>query len=380
MRFFLKANFVLIKGVKRGAIYDLKKGDVYDVVPRSVKQLESIEQDEKFWRILVKEGLAIRVKNKPKIVISSPTPKLNFVWLEVNEDCNFKCIHCYGGWGKKRVEKKYKDVNWYKVIDFIKLQKCSQIQIIGGEPLLFPDLKNLIKYSKKVGIELVEVFTNGSLLNDEWLEFFKSMNVDLAISLHTVNDKKFKKITQSKFDVNLILSNIRKAKKIGLKLRVATVVMKQNQNDLVNIQKECPVKNLRFDVVRPSKDLKMGSLLPKKQIQSNLAFFTSPPMKTSKKDFELKKYFNSCWMGRMAITTNGDIIPCIFARTIVVGNINEDSLETAYEKLVEKYWSFNLDKVEKCAGCEYRYVCKNCRPLAMGYSGRLEAPNPYCKV
>jgi radical SAM protein with 4Fe4S-binding SPASM domain len=108
------------------------------------------------------------------------------------------------------------------------------------------------------------------------------------------------------------------------------------------------------------------------------ALRTKPSFSTSFSSFSLFSQFNSCWFGKMAVTADGDVIPCIFARNQVAGNVNKQPLKTIIKSMSDKFWKITLDKVEVCQDCEYRFACHNCRPLAEGRFKNLLANNPRC--
>jgi radical SAM protein with 4Fe4S-binding SPASM domain len=61
------------------------------------------------------------------------------------------------------------------------------------------------------------------------------------------------------------------------------------------------------------------------------------------------------------------VIPCIFARNQICGNVLQASLPAIVNgEKMQNCWHTTKDKVEKCQDCEYRYACGDCRPLAQG--------------
>jgi len=105
-----------------------------------------------------------------------------------------------------------------------------------------------------------------------------------------------------------------------------------------------------------------------------------PDFSTSKAEFLRNKYWNSCWAGKIAITSKGEVIPCIFGRNYVVANLAQgvDLEEAVFGDSLQKLWRITKDNIETCQACEYRYACHDCRPLAEGTNGDLYAKNPRC--
>ena len=90
-----------------------------------------------------------------------------------------------------------------------------------------------------------------------------------------------------------------------------------------------------------------------------------------------------CLLGKIAITDNGDVLPCIFSRNLTVGNVQETTIkEIMSGQKLKTVWKSTKDNVLVCQDCEYRYACFDCRPLSEGTSqGKgeyLTAPYPRC--
>ena len=90
------------------------------------------------------------------------------------------------------------------------------------------------------------------------------------------------------------------------------------------------------------------------------------------------KKYNSCWGTSLAFTADSKIRPCIHSLT-EIGSIDQDldNVEALIEQL-RPYWEYNKDKVARCRDCEFRYVCFDCREIALRNSGELDAHNPLC--
>jgi len=112
--------------------------------------------------------------------------KISKIWIFLTTDCNLKCSYCF-------VEKEKKSLNLASInniLDILFLSKGfhKKILIYGGEPLLEKTLlKQLVKLSKRKAVlfkKSIEfsIATNGILLDENILEFFKSNNIKVSIS------------------------------------------------------------------------------------------------------------------------------------------------------------------------------------------------------
>ena len=91
-------------------------------------------------------------------------------WLEITTCCNMTCPGCYRGCDAPNHQGETKTLNHIcaEILELKKLRNCSMISISGGEPLLHPDLLEIITFIKSQHMNPV-LFTNGVLLKEETL-------------------------------------------------------------------------------------------------------------------------------------------------------------------------------------------------------------------
>ena len=132
-----------------------------------------------------------------------------------------------------------------------------------------------------------------------------------------------------------------------------------------------------YDVIRPScaNTISSHTISDVEVLRSR--YNVKPIFRTSKEEFFSNYYFNSCWNGKLAITAKGDVIPCIFARDEVVGNVRKNSIDEIKKGIIEK-WSITKDKIDVCKDCEFRYCCHDCRPISKGINGDVLSKYPRC--
>src|SRR5690606_8329085 len=92
---------------------------------------------------------------------------LNFLWLEITPKCNLNCVHCYAeSTPFNPLESKMKYNDWCDVLNEAYNLGCRQMQFIGGEPTIHPDLIKMIEIAKTIGYEFIEVYTSGISINE----------------------------------------------------------------------------------------------------------------------------------------------------------------------------------------------------------------------
>jgi len=128
--------------------------------------------------------------------------------------CNFQCIYC--GHSCKPTNYRPQYLRWEdfkKCMDDICSfpQKIRTLLFTGlGEPLLHPNLPQMIKYAKELEVaDTIRVITNGSLLTHKLSDALISAGLDsLKISIQGVSNEKYWDICKSEIDLETIIDNI----------------------------------------------------------------------------------------------------------------------------------------------------------------------------
>jgi len=113
--------------------------------------------------------------------------KIREFYIAITNRCNLACIMCTTGQARHNVKDELTAEEWKKVVT--SLNKDCLIQRItfgGGEPLLRKDLAEIIKFSCSVGIEEVNIISNGTLLNRGFMQQFdenelKKLGINISI-------------------------------------------------------------------------------------------------------------------------------------------------------------------------------------------------------
>lgn len=192
MYFTFKENVYFVRGKVNSCIYDFNTFNLYHLDSKTVKILdkiinsdeESIEDTDS--RNLIKElmehNILEKKANKQDILITnlvSLKDKINFAWIEITTKCNLFCIHCYDSASPQ--ETSVLDWNDYKqVLKLICESGIKRVQFIGGEPLLQKDLLKKMILAIKEYVDFIEVFTNATLITDEWANFFADNHVRIG--------------------------------------------------------------------------------------------------------------------------------------------------------------------------------------------------------
>lgn len=390
MELYLGNDNYFVTGSKNAAIYDLRKEKIYELnesaklsIINFVKKKQIDAQQKNFVDMLIKKQIINPSQISSKMEFEKPKFKIKFAWLELTEQCNLRCVHCYGNFGEltKGKTERMKLEEWFKAIDDLYDMGCRDIQLIGGEPFCYKNIFEIIKYLHKKGFKKITCFTNATLIDETKIKQLKKYNVNVRFSLYGYNAETHESITQIKGSFEKTVNAIKKLKANNLNVSVAVILMKENEHCIENIKKfimeDLKINYTGYDVIRPSC---INDNIEHRVSDYNTLgnrYYIFPRFRITKKQFEYNHFYNACLNEKIAITSSGDILPCIFSRNSIIGNVKDAPLQ-CLKKQIEKSWEITKNKIKICQDCEYRYACSDCRPLALGIFDDKLAKYPRC--
>ncbi len=367
-----KKNVYFVKGRERACIYDLNRNDLYHLKKDEVRFVDSIlGRYEKELHLSDSESRQLDFLYENNILEDSPEfhsgdiailatkPKIDFVWIEVTDQCNLKCVHCYDESCMQKTTRISVD-EFKTVVDELVQIGVKKIQIIGGEPLILnTQLKAMLGYCRSK-MDFVEVFTNATLLNDDWCQFFRDKKVHVAVSVYSYDKVMHESVTQIKDSFDWTIRGINLLKNYDIKYRVANVLL--NNIEIGKRNTELFELSRRRDVVRLTGRAQRGLLSPdliKKRLITKESFSSIPSMSKISR----MVYGHNCFSRRLYIAADLSVYPCVMERRVKHGNLRNSKLS---EIIKESILRFNKDNIEECCECEFRYCCHDCRPDSMG--------------
>ena len=382
--YYLHSHCHLVKGALRGAIYDLHTNKVYSINNRAVEllskcketpiettltleaeSLEKNEQEKLFFDELTSKNLGgyyffPRIEENKEENGFVPA-RLDFAWLELTTKCNNQCLHCYTSSTPQSTSDEIPLQRWLSLITELKENGATGLQLIGGEPLLYSHWRTIVLKAKQQNFDFIEIFTNATLIDDDDIRFFSEHNIHIATTLYADNAQLHDEITQSRGSFNKTVNAIKKLLNHRIPVRIASIIMRNNENQAEAILQFCNslgIEALPPDVIRPAGRGANENLLPLHYKKPSI----QPPFYVNETEFYLAQHYNPCLVGKIAITSQGNALPCIFSREYIVGNIKNQSIhDIVNAEPLQNCWTLNKDKMPKCKDCEYRYACPDCK-------------------
>jgi 12,18-didecarboxysiroheme deacetylase len=164
------------------------------------------------------------------------------VW-NVGRRCNLRCVHCYSQSHNENYEGELNHEQGMALIEDLGKFKVPVLLFSGGEPLMRPDLFELIQHAKENGMRAV-ISTNGTLITKEMATKLKDFGLSyVGISLdglEETNDK-FRGVKGAFANA---LQGIRNCQETGIKVGLRFTINKKNVDDVPGIFKLIEAENI----------------------------------------------------------------------------------------------------------------------------------------
>ncbi len=178
--------------------------------------------------------------SKQNILVDNHGRTINYLRLSVTDRCNYRCTYCMP---EKMKFLPKKDLLTFEEMDnlcslFI-ARGITNIRLSGGEPLvrkgILRFISHLSRYIVSGDLNEITLTTNGSQLKSLSEDLFQSGVRRVNVSLDSLSEKKFSRITR-RDDLCNVIEGLEAAKKAGLKIKINTVVIRnKNLDEIDNI-------------------------------------------------------------------------------------------------------------------------------------------------
>lgn len=273
------------------------------------------------------------------------------VQLEYNYRCNFKCKHCAIEKFKQKQNRTLTVADIKRIADQIDAMGLASICISGGEPLIFPDLKEIIE---AIGPKrfVISMDTNGYMLSEEKVKWLVAMGVDrvhLSIDGLESNHDAFRGVKGS---WQRCINALDFCKKHGLGVIINVVVTKSLIDSGELIKQLEFVKQFGHHVsmiyakpVGAFEDYKDEIMDTKDMdyVQSLTEIYNASTHLSPNNGYE---FGCLCFKKHFSITANGDVLPCPWI-PIAMGNIFTEDLKMIVNRGLGMKW-FSYDYKRSC--------------------------------
>ncbi len=273
------------------------------------------------------------------------------LFLEVVGACNERCVHCYAD-SSPQVRAVLSRRTCLGVIDDAATLGFRRVQLTGGDPLLCRFLPDLAARIGAWGMTC-EIYTNGLLLKDEVVRSLVPHGVRFAFSFYSADAVVHERITRTPGSHALTLRAIERALAAGVPTRVSVIAMAENAPQLpatVELLRQVGVEEVG---VAASYAVGRGDRFSG---ELSMSLHGSHRGKAPGVQKQPRR------RGSLCVTYRGEVTPCIFNRTDVLGHVPARRLvdiATAPELPVS-----TGEAREVLASCRNSLQCRSCQTTA----------------
>ena len=231
---------------------------------------------------------------------------INYLRISVTDRCNHRCVYCMPESGIKL--KRHEDILSYEQIEAIVQEAVklgvTKLRLTGGEPLLRPDIDQLVKrLAHIVGVNELAMTTNGTHLADI-AERLKNNGLNrVNISIDSLDPLKYERITRGG-NLNMALNGVNAAIETGLTpIKINMVIFANTTDEEVDQMTEfCRAKGIHLQKIM------QFSLYDRHDLSKR--FHADRPPECPK-------------CNRLRLTSDGFITPCLFSEDEVKVDFND---------------------------------------------------------
>ncbi len=322
--------------------------------------------------------------------------------FELTPVCNMNCRMCYIRMSEEQMKQKGQlrtMEQWLSLAKQAKEMGMLFLLITGGEPLIYPQFRELFTALKKLGL-FVSINTNATMIDEELVEFFKNNPpYRINITLYGGSDETYKRLCRYENGYNKVINAIRMLKQANLSVKINGSITSENVTDaeeIMGMAKDfstaCSLGCYMFPPTRrddkstcrftPEEAGKCQAMVDKMRLEPK-DFQDSVSKIKAVDSGELTMDIPSiyrCRAGRSSfwITWDGKMNACG-----MMEGFNLDPFENGFEKC----WKEINEAIKiatalkECEGCKDRAICKVCPAIACAETGSVNGrPDYLCEM
>lgn len=319
-------------------------------------------------------------------------------WNTTNA-CNMYCDHCYRDAGCK-AEEELSTAEAKTLLEQIARAGFKIMIFSGGEPLMRPDIVELVAHAASLGLRPV-FGTNGTLITLEMAQKLKAAGaMGMGISLDSMDREKHNRFRKFPGAWEGAVQGMRNCRAAGLPFQIHTTVMEWNNHELEDLTDfavaEGAVAHHFFFLVPTgrAKTIEAESLraeayedtltrIMKKQqeVEIELKPTCAPQFLRIAAQMGLKTRFRrGCLAGTAycIISPRGKVQPCAYLN-MELGDVRQTPFDEIWKNSEVLNKLRTLEYSGGCGSCEYKRACGGCRARAAYYhEGDYMAEEPWC--
>lgn len=326
--------------------------------------------------------------------------RLTAAW-DITKACNFACVHCLSGAGKKWPVYALPTDKVKHFIKEIGELGITNVAWSGGEPLLRDDLPDIMAYGLKFGIKSFSMVTNGYLINKKLIQqLINSGLTNVQISIDGKDEKQNNILRKGPADCFLkAIKAIDICLKTGLNVSLGAMLYPQmiySLDDIYDMAIKLNVDRLRFSAFAPNgrgdnEKIRKLFVFSYQEITELLLFlrdrfFEKPGFIALDTAFSFNPYIGRFYhhegIDYFFIDYKGDVFPStsMERQAYKVGNILQEPLNEILKRrtLVPESPS-RTNMIGICRNCDQFEKCRGGpRGISFMFSGKFNCSPNFC--
>lgn len=160
--------------------------------------------------------------------------------FELTPRCTLDCKMCYVHLTKDQMafDSELTTEEWINIIDDAVENGLLFAVVTGGECMLHPGFREIYLHLLEKHV-MITLNSNATLINDEWIEFFKAYRpAKFQVSIYGNTEDGYEKITGFRM-CEKVKNNVLKLKEAGINIQVAITCCKYNYDEALDIVRFC---------------------------------------------------------------------------------------------------------------------------------------------
>lgn len=322
--------------------------------------------------------------------------------MELTPLCNMNCKMCFIRQNPEQMKKQGRMLNcdeWLRIAREAKDAGTLFLLLTGGEPLVYPEFKRLYTELTNMGF-VITVNTNGTLINEEWADFFASRPCRrMNITLYGKDDESYDRLCYNPKGHTQLINALRLLRERKVPYRLNYTITPENVDQLEDACKlaaemgvTLETASYLFPPIRRENDM-FSRLSPEQAAKARLdkiRFVNGETQMRLAAGNELVKLNTQefgrdddrllCRAGRSGfwISWTGDLLPCgMFLEP--KKSLLEHSFSEAWQYIVKQ--TAKLRMYSGCRTCEKRHICQVCAAGCLTESGDMtKKPEYICQM
>lgn len=329
-----------------------------------------------------------------------PQPWLRRLEIIVTTKCNERCIHCYIPNAEKDEAVTFDKEAVKETVRQFRAMNGLKVNFSGGEPLLHPDIWELLDFCQQQNLMLL-LNSNMVVLTPKMVKRLETLRMfNIQVSLYSMQPEIHDKITGRKGAFEHTRRSIEMLVNHNIPVMISCPVMKANCHCVADIKRYADSLNIDcyFDYVMMARSDRTSDNLDgritisetksviRQIVEASPMSMSAISNATSCEEL-MKKEFAHRWnrcdimSSSLCMDADGTLFPCPGWNRMKLANIKDTTLSEVWTKstIANNLRIINQRQFTKCSSCNLHHFCDMCIVYNDNENGSVsEVCNQFC--